>query len=359
MLLSGWLACVFGMIWHVAPTPYPHAVTDEQAHYSYLQTMAQPGTWWPDFKHFLMVDAQTNQFTAQLNYLNHPPSFYWLGKPLPHASITQWRALMMALFGVSMAFYSWLGYRRQWNLGPTVAFALLPIALLLPLQYGFISNDSVALLGGMLVVAGLEYAATLPTRRTALILCIGLALCSVKLTAFLLVGFFLLAYCLPQSSTKRFWVPLLLTGLVLATPYLFLWLQYSSPAPNTPGQIAMLQAPSLRQGMPVEQLGWFAWLRLWLFTFANQYSGSGIIALPVLALFGCLVLGAHQPGYARAALLATLVTLSLHLIFSWPRYRQYAWFYDACIRYYFPLLPAYAISVATLIERWNHHATKR
>jgi len=51
---------------------------DEVAHVSYVAHLQATHQMWPRLEQMRLIDPGTFKFTAEPNYLNHPPFYYWL-----------------------------------------------------------------------------------------------------------------------------------------------------------------------------------------------------------------------------------------------------------------------------------------
>lgn len=365
LLLSfAFLALSIGMLQNLQRTPFPFVQMDEQGHYAYARTLIIEQRWWPDFSKFSMIDS-TDQPRSERNYINHPPTFYWLTKILPLPRGEVYRSLTVAIALLTFFFYLRLGYQLALPLAPTALYALLPLLFALYHQAGFFSNDSLAMLGGTVAVMGsVRWLKNAPGAHWLMLL--GLAGASVKLTALLLVGVYVAAIA-AQHRRRLPWQHLaviVLSLLVMALPYAWLWHTQGSPAPMTLGQADMLRHNATQWGwMDAPRMHVLPWLATVLQNFTDQYTGPEITAVPVVIVLASLVVlstqrGDGDPIVARAAATATLGMLVIHLTYSWQRYREFGWLLDTFLRYYFPLLAAYGISSAQtlrqLLERYRH-----
>lgn len=365
------------------PTPFPFTNIDEHAHYSYTLELIRTQSWWPDFGHFPMYDVPTGQPSGDANYINHPPTFYWLMKlvqqAFPEADPLRYRLVPLAFYLVFIGIYAGIGNRLKLDIFPSVIYAALPILFYLPLQSGYYNNDSMALAGGGLACLG-SFQLYAGARKQAFYwLAGGLVLASVKLTSFLLVGLYVLLALMPQwrAISRRSLLGLAALMGVLAIPYLAFTLRDGGPAPHTFGQVDwVIYYAKLRGWYDAPRMGFLQWLLKSLNDFANQFSSREATFLPLLMLIGAfatllLPVRAGEPAWfrplGRAAAIATLLVLIAHLGFSWPRYVEYGWIYDMFVRYYFPLLPAYGATMAGAYLRLSPpakpvkspHATRR
>src|SRR3569832_583911 len=95
LLVVGWLFFAAVVIIHTQSHEYdfPWFQIDEQAHYAYTVDLITHHHWWADFNSFTMINPDTGK--TELNYVNHPPQFYWLMKlvqlAFPHADPVRYR----------------------------------------------------------------------------------------------------------------------------------------------------------------------------------------------------------------------------------------------------------------------------
>jgi hypothetical protein len=257
--------------------------------------------------------------------------------------------------------------------------ALVVFVPTLPVLGGIISNDNLALLGGVVGCAGAFVLLQgergwRPWALTAAgLLLAGLA----KLTAGLFCGL-LLAIVLATLIRQRGLGALPASGLcalalaaILASgPYLAFWLSHGSPAPLTEGLQAMLDARLESGPTPAERLSPGAYLVHFLTSLLVYWPPNtpasrlelALLAAPLLTLLLCLagvVLALRAPGDAadptRALVaggaLALLLLMLVHLIFAYRLHLETGWHRAVHPRYYFPALPILPAAFALLIMR--------
>lgn len=363
----------------------PNSNVDEPAHIEYALYLIKHHCWWVDFNNFPIVHQNDffppgvpkNHLTQ--NYLNHPPTFYWMAKAIhaliPSLPLLKYRVMSYILLLVSMGIYARIGARCVNNLLPATWFAALPFLFYFKFLTGFFSNDSACFLGGMLsVAASLRWFQGECPRSSYAIMLVGLALASVKLTSFLLVGSYVLM-CLTfnpsRDQLKLFqWLCGALVVAILTLPYLKLIILYGSPAPETVGRMQLVYPPktlgSAAPGMRWEFLAHRGWIQhhpfdffdftvTFLTDFADQISMPEITFLPLLVISASLLFFLIRPSPMRSLALvtmfATILTLAIHIAFTWRQYLQSGHMDGAFVRYYFPLLGAYGLLSAKAIDR--------
>lgn len=376
----------------VAPDA-PHNPLDEAAHLSYAINLITQHRWWPDFNDFPFYFANTTysihyDTAYRINYLNHPPTFYWLAKLLSFAigTLTLWhyRAISILFVIAAMAAHAATGTRRATTPRTVLIYAMLPFLLYVYYQMSYYNNDAMALLGGAIATyASIDWFEGRKVRRAFSCMLLGLAFASVKLTALMLVGGYVAAGLLLDGSARRAlkgrdWAVGACVLAALVAPYLVMALQWGSPAPTTPGQLAQLSHPMIA-GKPaagmvwtyLPKIGWaeakpldfLHWLERFILNFADQSIGD-FNCVPLLVIPFCFAVqlirtrGLTRPPagtdnrIACACMLATIPTLIIHMVFSWGRYQKYGWMIDSFVRYYFPLLSAYGITCIAGLQQF-------
>jgi hypothetical protein len=175
-------------------------------------------------------------------------------------------------------------------------------------------------------------------------------------------------------------VPIALAFALAAAPYIIYAVQYGSPTPQTPAQIALLADNARAAGwtdLPRNSFpGYFAYFIVafiadWMPALGDrnalQYS---MLAIPVAAL-GCALAGIalslrrlwrrHDTALdvvVIAGTAALVATFAIHVTYSYGRYLATGWLMDAYPRYYLPLaaiVPLAGLSLLAAIEspRWR------
>jgi hypothetical protein len=365
---------------------------DEVAHLSYVAQLQTPDRKWPGFDAMRMLDPSSFEFTANPNYLNHPPFYYGLIAALgpeiaghPSALIPV-RLLNVALAAFGLITLLLLGRQIQLGRPEFYAFTAMVAAnpVLAPLA-GSVNNDNLGFAGGAIGMLGL-YAYAASSRRSWLIMaCFGMIIASAaKLTGLLLAGGALAATLALLATRRRInRIDLLIVAgslLIAAAPYLVLTLQYGSPAPDTPAQSAMLRSGADLSGWsneprmtPAAYTLFFlkSFLMEWMpvlrprnnFQLALLALPGAIIALAVAGAIVALRAIARRRASASdivvvAGFVAIAVTMAIHIGFSYQRHLQTGWMMDAYPRYYLPLaaiIPMAALTLASAIgsTRWR------
>ncbi len=365
---------------------------DEVAHASYVAHIQHSGDAWPDLNSMRLLDSQNFQFTGEANYLNHPPLFYGLlaalgprleGRP---PALLAHRLIDVAIAAVGFAALLGLGLAARFPRHEFYAFAvpLACIPVLVPIA-GAVNNDNLAFLGGAVATLGAWQLVSTGRAGWLAVALLGLIVASwAKLTGLLLTGTMLgavVAYLMWRQRLRwSLLVPIALAFALAAAPYIIFVVQYGSPTPQTPAQIALLADNARAAGwtdLPRNSFPGYcvyfiiAFIADWMPALGDrnalQYS---MLALPVAAL-GCALAGialSLRRLWRRqdtaldvvviAGTIALVATFAIHIPYSYGRYLATGWLMDAYPRYYLPLaaiVPLAGLSLLATVEaqRWR------
>jgi hypothetical protein len=362
-------ALIAGLCFHeAAGIAFPYGNIDEQAHMAYAMHLVEYKAFFPPLAQMQLYDFAQMRWSGEPNFINHPPLAYHLlnlftdfdplGPDARKASISFFAMGFAAmLFGLHLT-----GLFSNLGLSAVTMFCVL-----LKLQrFGeTFSNDSIAFLGGSLVFLAtvMLWKPPVSTRSAHAALLtggLGTALCiAAKLNAAVLAGMFalvtLLFFAQRESSafarlSKTLLLLIFLACLAAAYPYLYFVQEFGSPAPTTPGQIKMMSV-----GLDAARFGFGAYLFQSLKGALENAGPDAIVTYGIFAAVTCAaaVAASFQKGpetgafplrpVARAAVIATGLTLVLHLGFSFQRHLRYGWQPELYPRYYFPLLGPYLL----------------
>jgi hypothetical protein len=360
---------------------------DEVAHASYVAHIQHTGDAWPELKAMRLIDPQSFQFTGEANYLNHPPLFYDLHAALgprlegrPRALLAH-RLIDVAVAALGFAALLGLGLAARFPRHEFYAFAvpLACIPVLVPIA-GAINNDNLAFLGGAVATLGAWQLITTDRAGWLAVALLGLIAASwAKLTGLLLVGAMLSTVIIYLMWRQRLrWsllLPIALAFALAAAPYIIFAVQYGSPTPQTPAQIALLQDGARTAGWAdLPRKSFAAYLVYFVIAFVADWMPAlgernalqyAMLAIPVAAL-GCALTGialALRRLWRRqdtaldvvviAGTVALLATFAIHVTYSYGRHLATGWLMDAYPRYYLPLaaiVPLAGLSLLGAVE---------
>jgi hypothetical protein len=344
---------------------------DEVAHASYVAHIQHSRDAWPDLKAMRLLDPQSFQFTGAANYLNHPPPFYdllaILGPRLegqPQALLAH-RLIDVAIASLGFAALLGLGLAARFPRHEFYAFAvpLACIPVLVPIA-GAINNDNLAFLGGAVATLGAWQLVATDRAGWLAVALLGLIAASwAKLTGLLLIGAMLGAVIVYLMWRQRLrWsllVPIALAFALAAAPYIIYAVQYGSPTPQTPAQIALLEDGARSAGWAdLPRKSFAAYIVYFVIAFVADWMPAlgernvlqySMLAIPVAAL-GCALAGialSLRRLWRRqetaldvvviAGTVALVATFAIHVTYSYGRHLATGWLMDAYPRYYLPL----------------------
>jgi len=365
---------------------------DEVAHASYVAHIQHSGDAWPDLTSMRLLDPQSFQFTGAANYLNHPPPFYdllaVLGPRLegrPQALLAH-RLIDVAIAAIGFAALLGLGLAARFPRHEFYAFAvpLACIPVLVPIA-GAINNDNLAFLGGALATLGAWQLVATDRASWLVVALLGLIAASwAKLTGLLLTGAMLgsiIAYLMWRQRLRwSLLLPIALAFALAAAPYIIYAVQYGSPTPQTPAQIALLQDGARTAGWAdLPRKSFPAYVVYFVIAFVADWMPAlgdrnvlqyAMLTIPVAAL-GCALAGIalslrrlwrRQDNALDVVVIAGTValvgTFAVHVTYSYGRHVATGWLMDAYPRYYLPLaaiVPLAALSLLAAVEapRWR------
>lgn len=365
---------------------------DEPAHISYVAQIQKTRDPWPDLRSLRLVDPQSFRFTAEPNYLNHPPIFYALlaaiGPTLEGRPQAVWAYRVIDIAFVAAGFAALLALALNAQLSRlefyaySVPLALVPVLVQLAAT---VNNDDPAFLGGALATLGVwQLVASgrgfwLTVALGGMIVAAWAKLTGLLLTAGLVSG--TLGYLLWRGRMQRSWaIAACLALAAAAAPYIVYMAQYGSPTPETPAQLALLNdgaraagwAELPRKSFPGYAVSFVAaFVADWMPVLgARSAFNYAMLAIPVAAL-ACAAAGVvaslqrlrRQRETTRdvivvAGAAALTATFAVHIVFSYGRHLATGWLLDAYPRYYLPLaavVPLAALSLAGAVDapRWR------
>ena len=365
---------------------------DEVAHASYVAVIQHSGNAWPALQDMRLLDPTTFQFTDQANYLNHPPLYYalhaFVGPKLEGRlqALLAHRLIDIAIAAIGFAALLAIGLAARFPRYEFYAYAvpLACIPVLAPLA-GSINNDNLAFLGGALATLGVwQCIATGRRFWLALALAGVIAAGWAKLTGLLLTAGMVsgaIVYLLWRRRLPWSWAAAaLLVFALAAAPYCAFMLQYGSPTPETPAQIALIKDGARAAGWAdLPRRSFPAYLFFFVTTFVAEWMPTlaarsafnyAMLAIPAVALacaFAGISLSLHRlwrrtesalDVVVMGGALALAATFAVHVVYSYGRYVATGWLMDAYPRYYLPMaaiVPLACLSLLAAIEspRWR------
>jgi hypothetical protein len=374
---ASWLVCAFVLLLFVVAATLSAIrkdVTlgfDEVAHASYVAHLQHSGETWPAFEDMRMLDPSRFKFTSEANYLDHPSPYYVLlariGPTLeghPEAVLFD-RLFNVLLVAIGLAALMAVGLVAKLPRLTLYAY-IVPIAgipVLAPLA-GAINNDNAAFAGGGIATLAALQLLSAESRAWLIAALGGVILASwAKFTALLLVGGLVggvLLWLLWRGRLPSRWVGLIvIAALLAATPYVALFVQYGSPTPRTPGQIAMIKSGALAVGWdsaermtPASYAAHFVsefvleWMPILKPRNALNYAALTIPITAALCAFVGFLVAVQRIAYEKAdpldivvaaGVLAFAGTFFIHGIFSYELHTEFGWQTTAYPRYYLSL----------------------
>ena len=234
---------------------------------------------------------------------------------------------------------------------------LVPIA-------GAINNDNLAFLGGAVAMLGAWQLVATDRDAWLVVALLGLIAASwAKLTGLLLTGAMLGTVIVYLMWRRRLrWIlliPIALAFALAAAPYIIYAVQYGSPTPQTPAQIALLQDGARTAGWAdLPRKSFPAYIVYFVIAFVSDWMPAlgernvlqySMLAIPVAAL-GCALAGialslrrlwrrqdSALDVVVIAGTVALVATFAIHVTYSYGRHLATGWLMDAYPRYYLPL----------------------
>jgi hypothetical protein len=395
---TNWRICAFVLLLFIVASTlsaFHKDVTrgfDEVAHASYVAHLQHSGEMWPAFADLRMLDPLSFRFTEEPNYLDHPSPYYVLlarlGPTLeghPGAIVID-RLFNVALAAIGLAALMAIGFIAKLPRLTLYAY-IVPIAcipVLAPLA-GAINNDNAAFAGGGIATLAAYQLLNTGSRTWLWAALAGVVIASwAKFTALLLVGGLVggaLLWLLWRGRLPLRWIgPVAIAALVAVAPYVVLPVQYGSPTPETPGQIAMIKSEVLADGWdsavrmtPVSYAFHFIseFIQQWIPTLKSRNAlNDAMLAIPVIAAlcaFAGFVLAVRRIAYGKpdtldivvaAGMLAFTATFAIHLAFSYQLHLKFGWQTTAYPRYYLPLAAIFPLAALILLDAIKQPAAR-
>ena len=334
----------------VTGAPFPTAV-DELQHLSFIRSLGAAPTFFPEYGHYSVLRTDLSGWSADINYIAHPPLYYVLMSVLPlGVAGLRWVNLALAFAGCAMAAAGgarMLGTRPRRVLFVALVF-LFPRSIA---TAGMINNDNLVLLetGALLL-------ALTSDRSRPLLVALTLTLLGwTKLNAFVglatLVGLLhgralVVGEARLASRATATLVAGVLVGLVPVIANLV-----TLGVPVYPAVDFLFVAPDKRRSLDFPGYASFFVHRLGLKF--PPVEGSADFLWPVLfaLLFAAVgsVVARAQPrerAFALASLGALAIYFCIHLAYAWHSFVTLGSISDAQARYYNMLWPGFVFALS-------------
>jgi hypothetical protein len=256
----------------------------------------------------------------------------------------------------------------------------------LALLAGAVSNDNAAFAGGAIATLGAFHLLVGGSRGWLLAALGGMIVASwAKFTALLLAGGLVagvLLWLLCRGRLPSRWiVPIAIAALLACAPYVALSVQYGSPTPMTPGEVAMIKTEAAKFGWDrAEHLGPLAyaahfvaefileWMPTWKPRNALNYAALLIPVTAALCGFAGILVAVRRIASGKEAALDVVIvagalafaaTFVIHGMFSYRLHTQFGWLTSAYPRYYLPLaalLPLAGLALLSAIKQRSARA---
>jgi hypothetical protein len=368
LLLAGALGLAFWLLAlaSTAGTP-PGTPPDEWAHITYVHETTTGPNLLPDYKQSRILHAGKTR-----NYLGHPPLYYSLlgvaGRAFSldaEADYRVFRAISAGFVALGLALWLLIARLLGFKLSPATALVLSVCAVpMFPYLAGSINNDNLAYLAVAIAFLGLAGLDRWP-RIAWYIGAIGLGMAllakgTAGLFLVLVFGMWFLATVTGSSRrmllNRHFFIAILGLTLAVGGYYAFAYLHYGAFLPTS---------GTLRAGMapPAEPMAFAAFLREFVFEMARHFTmivdhapvaplgttGKWLcfasIGLQAVAFFGSISARWRGSAGRLAAIIvvASTATLAVHIAITWEAYLRLGGIYSTQPRYYFYLLPGFAV----------------
>ena len=359
---------------------------DELAHLSYIQYVhTHPSEFIPHFKEMVMINNQKAG-----NYLSHPSMYYELmdvvydeTKSIIH-NVQNFRDLNMLLFMASFLLLLYLGFSS--SLGILGHFTYLSVITSIPMSAylgGSITNDNLAVLGGMLFILGLKRA--LEERYdnlTYFILAMGIfigyfsKLTVAILIFFALILFFIYTYLLKNSfKISKLQVSMLALFALPVLAYQFYIFDYFHAL--VPTFNVTHPEEYLKSGFYVPEeyrhyltnLEWLDRMKRYVIEgWFNMHSHhslikssiieySGLFILHILAIIALFFKCKESPKtyciLGKIGLISLILLMVVQYIFSYKAHLSSGYMGGLQPRYLLPFMFSFAIMASIFVERFK------
>lgn len=374
------LSYIYAQVGRVQNVPIPSEY-DEHQHVSFILSMKANAELFPRYENLRLIDLQNpSEFTDEANYLNHSSVYYILLSVFASGETSDsiFKRLRLVNLGLStlalsLLFSFGMSHLREprEHLGFGIVGVMCPTVAALG---GQVSNDNMALLGGVVALIGLtRLAQGRITMGTAAIIGLGFAIAALaKLTAGLLVGictvavhgWMLGAFRQHDCRRIRYFSVMAIFVVVGTLPYLHNLTVYHAPL--------YLDRSWLHRGSETlgfgEFLAWFAYAipATWsLFPPANAIQMITLASVLGFAGYGIRYHLRSRAGGRRdlaivsaAGGVAVIIVMPIHFGFSYDLHLETGHHGGPHIRYYLPMWSAVMLGVALGLSALGSEARK-
>lgn len=382
LLLAGIIGLGFWLLALASTAETPRGTPpDEWAHITYVHETTTGPDLLPDYDQSRILPAGKTR-----NYLKHPPLYYSLlgaaGRGIAldaEADYRVFRAISAGFVALGLAVWLLTARLLGFRLLPATVLVLSACAVpMFPYLAGSINNDNLAYLAVAIAFLGLAGLERWP-RAAWYIGATGLGMAlltkgTAGLFLVLVFGMWFLATVVGRSRRmlldRHFFIAILGLVLVVGGYYAFAYLHYGAFLPTS----GILRAGATP---PAEPMAFTAFLREFALQMTRHFTmivdhapvaplgtvGKWLcfasIGLPAIAFLGSI--SARWRGsigrLAGIIAVAAVATLAVHVALAWSAYMRLGGVYSTQPRYYFYLLPGFAVFAFASYRdnRWSVH----
>jgi hypothetical protein len=324
---------------------------DEQAHYSYIAEMRETPTLVPRYESMRLINLEDGSWSAERNYLNHPPLYYLLMSVLPF-DVLSLRLANVVISALAVGLLCFIGLRAFADPMQHVIFAsgvaLCPKAQLMG---GQINNDNLAFLAGAVVLFALTRE---QSTRIAVQTGFGFVLGALsKLTAGLILGLLLAFSHLSRirALPPRYFAILGAFALVGTAPYLLNLAVYDAPLFINKEFIFIPESERLQLG-----LGEFIlhFLRKFFTTWGAFEPAMVHEIIPFLIILGLSL--ASKNKLVVSGLVTLAAVMLINFVFMYRIFLETGHTAGMSFRYYLPLWPVLVLGASSGAARLPQRA---
>jgi len=362
-----------------------HYVPDTIAHLSYIHDIHENHMILPEFENMYMI---TNKKAG--NYLGHPPLYYHLMNTVydKNYSVTKnienFRSLNLMIFIASILLMLYLGFGTKMSL--LAHFAYLTLLTSLPMHAylgSAITNDNLAIFGGILFLVGLQkFIKQKYTFNTYFTISLGIFIAFFsKLTAALLIffaGAFYIVYMIKNKIIPKFTMVHIFILALFILPVLlyqgYIYIHYHSIVatlnvthPEEYLHSVYFVPEALREyKTPIEWIeiywhyihtGWFGIHSHYSFYKQSILGYIGLLLLHIMAIaafvFKCEPDKRVQCILGKLSLLALISVSIIQFLFSYKAHLHSGYMGGLQPRYLLPFMVSFAIMASIFVDKFS------